>query len=101
MAKRKKLATAPLAGSEADMLRGNEQAEQMNHLMESMETYTKHSIECWSCGKRETERDTTEARFARELFADGWRYVESKRYATIGAACPKCAKNPDSDGWDD
>mgnify|MGYP001617582452 CR=1 FL=1 len=77
-------------------LKATEEAYQMNLFVESMETYTKHKIECFLCLKSETARDTTEQRFARHLYRDGWRYVTSKKFKTIGVMCPYCAKTPDA-----
>lgn len=71
-------------------------ASQMNHMIESFETYTKHRIECFVCLKAETDRDITEAKFARWLYQEGWRYKASDSCQTIGIMCPKCAAKPDS-----
>jgi hypothetical protein len=70
-------------------------------LARSAETYTKHAIECFVCGERDSERDMTLAEYAKGLYEDGWRYVNSATFQTIGAVCRKCAATPDAKRGDD
>lgn len=70
---------------------------QINHLAESVESYSKHKIECFLCLKKESARDVSESSFARDLYKSGWRHLVSEKFATIGAMCPECAALPDSE----
>jgi hypothetical protein len=95
MAKFRKPTGASAEKSES-FLTANNVAEQTNRLMESMDTYTKHRVECWCCGKTDSARDITEARYARELYDRGWRYVASEKFQTVGILCQGCAETADA-----
>jgi hypothetical protein len=69
----------------------NERLKQLHKLVESMESYTKHRIECYECLASESERDVTEQRFARYLHEEGWRYHVGPKEE--GVLCPECVKN--------
>lgn len=79
----------------------HQKSEHIKQLKQSTETYTKHRIECWVCNEVATDRDVTEATFARELYAEGWRWFASDFYQTVGPACPECAKKTDKDFKDE
>lgn len=71
-------------------------SDQLNRLIESMDSYTKHKVECFCCCKTDSTRDTSEASYARELYEEGWRYVTSERLQTMGVMCPECVAIPDA-----
>lgn len=100
MPKRNKV-TGATAGKPEPFPAGSEVADQTNRLMESMETYTKHRVQCWCCGESDSTRDVTEARYARELYQSGWRYETSEKYQSEGVLCPECAKTPDAERGED
>lgn len=79
------------------MLRASEPATQLNRIIDSLESQTVHRIECFVCCERDKDYDATEAKAARGFYEDGWRYVESEKFQTIGVMCPQCAKTPDKD----
>jgi ribosomal protein S27AE len=97
MAKKRKPTGASAGKTGQWPLGQNEVAENINHIMESMDTYTKHRIECGVCGASDTTRDETEGKFARGLYADGWRYVTSEKFGMRSVMCPKCSQTPDDD----
>ncbi len=55
------------------------------------------------CSRKESDRDVTEREFVTGLIKDGWRYLSSELYQTIGPVCPKCVKNNshESEDWVD
>lgn len=61
------------------------------------ETFTRCSIECCLCDRRERERDIDPTVFVNRLFAAGWRYGTSDSFAVEGAICPVCMKIPDAE----
>lgn len=73
---------------------------QVTAIAVEIDTYTKHSIECWCCGERDSCRDVSEIDFAISLHERGWRHVTSNKFATTGVVCPKCANTPDADRSD-
>lgn len=70
---------------------------QVGQIRLNTETYTKHAAECFVCGEKDSERDTTEVAYARGLYKEGWRVINSDKFATIGLACPECVQTPDKD----
>jgi hypothetical protein len=67
-----------------------------------METYTEHRVECFVCNKADSTEDKTEAGYARELHAEGWRWTVSEKFGTVGFMCPECVRTPDAKrGGDD
>ncbi len=93
--------TEPASGIATNFPAPTEAAVQINRLMESLDTYTEHRVECWGCGEEDAERDVTEARFAQSLYKAGWRYVASEKFATEGTLCPECAATPDAELGDE
>ncbi len=61
----------------------------------SMDTMTVHELQCFVCGSKEDTDVESEVEFARSLYADGWRWMTSKKLNTAGAMCPQCVALPD------
>lgn len=91
MAKKKQLRDLP---ADTTTWSASDQKGQIAH---NAETYTKHRVECWVCGKKDSERDCTLTQYAKGLYDEGWRVISSEKYQTLGIACPRCAKTPDKD----
>lgn len=72
------------------------EAEQLNRLVESMDTCTKHSIQCFVCGEAHDGEDISEQQFARQLHLCGWRWVHSEALNSEVPMCRECAEMPDA-----
>lgn len=66
-------------------------------LVRSLETYSKHRIECCICGEAQSTRDVSAWDYAEILHSDGWRSSESDKFCVMGPMCPKCFETPDAE----
>lgn len=92
---RKKKAAASVSSAPPYDYTPSDPAKQVSLLVENMDSYQKHSIDCFICMSRDSVRGMSEVDYATALYAEGWRIIDSDSLKSIGVACPKCVAMPD------
>lgn len=74
---------------------------QFGSLVQSVETISKHLIDCCICGSEDEQEGGSDETFAAFLYDEGWRHSASDKFGIEGPMCPECAQTPDADRGED
>lgn len=66
-------------------------------LKDYIEVTMHHVVTCGACGREETNDYDDNFKLgvmatAKELFAEGWREIDSEEYGSIMSCCPSCVE---------